>query len=373
MFSAAVFTCPNVSNAQALIPANQSLPEPTLVNEFLLNNQSNWTNPVLGNPPRPLQVIKCQSLTQPVYDFYQIEASRKACQIPPPIVNVLHPRHTPRVLSGLLAVATFLSVVLFGLILFWLAWAALLIGVCGSIGILAIVGCLVFCLLRCICCCCFPWEESSKDSQEAPEVEAPKPLQADKVIHSNRAVTSSVEVESLKSEIGWYESNGTAKQEHSYSWEPANEFNPFTLSYTSELQADTNSSTTADASQNNEVAASPSAAAVVTPELPNGRNDSGLHPDLQVPPVVCFKTKEGKKARKRDPVCQGLLIATYIVTLPVLTYVMVSAARMVPGGVKFFTTDTRVERLGPVPLPEPNQGTSSILDNLLLEGLLSWL
>ncbi|GAQ84612.1 hypothetical protein KFL_001970130 [Klebsormidium nitens] len=196
--------CPNVSNAQAL-PANQSLPEPTLVNEFLLSNQLNWTNPVLGKPPRPLQVIKCQSLTKPVYDFYRIEAPTNTCQIPPPVVNVLHPKHTPKVLRILLGITIFLGVVIDGL------------------------------------------------------------------------------------------------------------------------------------------------------------SGSGSNSDQQTPPVVCFKTKEGKKARKRNPLCQGLLILTYVVTLPVLVYLIISVARMVPGGVKCFTTDTRVERLGPVPLPDPAKGLNQYL------------
>ncbi|GAQ84604.1 hypothetical protein KFL_001970050 [Klebsormidium nitens] len=295
-----VLSAPNGSSAQTL-PTNQSLPEPTLVNGFLLSNHSNWTNPVLGNTPRPLQVIKCQSLTKPVYDFYQIEAPRKTCHIPPPLVNVLHPKHTPIVLRILLGTAILLSVVLFGLILFWMAWVAFLIALSGGLATLAVVGCLLICLLRCIFCCCFPWEKSAS-SQEAPDVEAPgpSPNHADNVT-GKKEVTKSVQVESLKSEIGWVKSNDTAKQERTISWEPANEFNPFDLSYTSEIQTP-NKDARAAAFQGH-VAAS-KAAADITPqsvELSDGQFGS----DLQVPPVICYKTKERKEGPEARPILSG--------------------------------------------------------------------
>lgn len=65
------------------------LPEPFLVNKFLLTNGSAWTNSALGNKPQPLQVTKCRSFrNDSSYDFYQVEAgSDLLCERPPPLVN----------------------------------------------------------------------------------------------------------------------------------------------------------------------------------------------------------------------------------------------------------------------------------------------
>ncbi|GAQ79403.1 hypothetical protein KFL_000300010 [Klebsormidium nitens] len=57
---------------------------------------SNWTNPVLeGRKPQPLQVIKCQSLPLgATFDFYQVQAPGKACELPPPLVSsIVHRKH----------------------------------------------------------------------------------------------------------------------------------------------------------------------------------------------------------------------------------------------------------------------------------------
>ncbi|GAQ79822.1 hypothetical protein KFL_000390110 [Klebsormidium nitens] len=72
-----------------------SLPEPSLVNEFLLSTQcANWTNPVLVEQTQaPLQVIKCQSFTAngPRYDFYQVQTPSNAiCEAPPPRIYITH-------------------------------------------------------------------------------------------------------------------------------------------------------------------------------------------------------------------------------------------------------------------------------------------
>lgn len=71
-----------------------SLPEPSLVNAFLLANASDWTNPALGEQTRavPLQVIKCASLAAgPSYDLYQVQVPGYGCEAPPPrIFNVSH-------------------------------------------------------------------------------------------------------------------------------------------------------------------------------------------------------------------------------------------------------------------------------------------
>lgn len=68
-----------------------SLPEPDLVNKYLLNSCSNWTNPLLGGQPRSLQVVKCRSLSSgPAYDLYQVQSPRGACEQPPPLVYSEH-------------------------------------------------------------------------------------------------------------------------------------------------------------------------------------------------------------------------------------------------------------------------------------------
>lgn len=73
-----------------------TLPEPSLVNDILLANCSNWTNPVLKEQtPSPLQVIKCQSFSEngPRYDFYQVQPPDHACEVPPHRVYITH-RHS---------------------------------------------------------------------------------------------------------------------------------------------------------------------------------------------------------------------------------------------------------------------------------------
>jgi hypothetical protein len=73
-----------------------SLPEPTLVNQFLLTNSSNWTNPLFGDQPQALQVVRCQSLLSgAVYDFYQVQQAPwqgGACAYPPPVLVKSRPR-----------------------------------------------------------------------------------------------------------------------------------------------------------------------------------------------------------------------------------------------------------------------------------------
>ncbi|GAQ79819.1 hypothetical protein KFL_000390070 [Klebsormidium nitens] len=91
--------CSTILGAQGASEPFLCLPEPTLVNEFLLANCSNWTNPVLGkqNPRQngvaPLQVIKCASLTPPgglSYYLYQVQPPSYACERPPPRVFSTH-------------------------------------------------------------------------------------------------------------------------------------------------------------------------------------------------------------------------------------------------------------------------------------------
>lgn len=78
--------CSNICGASGL-PDCAPLPDPTLVNDFLLQNCSGWTNPVLGG--KPLQVIKCElhSSSASRFDFYQVEASEQICDSPPPLVK----------------------------------------------------------------------------------------------------------------------------------------------------------------------------------------------------------------------------------------------------------------------------------------------
>lgn len=89
-----LMVCSTHLGAQGTSEPFSSLPEPSLVNAFLLANASNWKNPVLGeqtpsreNGPAHLQLIKCVSLTPPgglSYDFYQVQPPSHACERPPP-------------------------------------------------------------------------------------------------------------------------------------------------------------------------------------------------------------------------------------------------------------------------------------------------
>lgn len=94
--------CLSASGAQAISIASRcsSLPEPDVVNEFLLHNCSQWTNPVLGGQLQALQLIKCRSLSASgsTYEFYQAQVPSEACEKPPPLVTVVHHRKVP--LSG---------------------------------------------------------------------------------------------------------------------------------------------------------------------------------------------------------------------------------------------------------------------------------
>lgn len=83
-----------------LAPGCSSLPDPDLVNKFLLNNCSEWTNPVLGAQPEALQVIRCKSIdiSGLSYDFYQAQAPSQTCERPPPLETVIH--HREVALSG---------------------------------------------------------------------------------------------------------------------------------------------------------------------------------------------------------------------------------------------------------------------------------
>lgn len=72
-----------------------SLPEPDLVNAFLLDNSSQL-NPLFGgNDSRPVQVVKCQRQWAPSFEFYQVQAPNSSCgsEFPPPVVTVEHPSH----------------------------------------------------------------------------------------------------------------------------------------------------------------------------------------------------------------------------------------------------------------------------------------
>lgn len=98
--SAIAIFCVKSSKAQAT--GNYSdlsvlpLPDPELVNDFLLEKYPNWTNPVLGGQGRqPLQVTKCQSLPLgATFDFYQVQPPRKTCELPPPLVSsTVHRKH----------------------------------------------------------------------------------------------------------------------------------------------------------------------------------------------------------------------------------------------------------------------------------------
>lgn len=77
------------------------LPEPTLVNDYLLssflNSTSNTTDAkVLGDGKGTeslLQVVRCQSLSMgPSFDFYQVQAPSQTCKRPPPLISVEHKR-----------------------------------------------------------------------------------------------------------------------------------------------------------------------------------------------------------------------------------------------------------------------------------------
>lgn len=74
------------------------LPDPALVNRFLLTNHSDLRNPAFRESingfdasggfrfPRALQLVKCHSLGNASFDFYQVESSSKrVCEAPPPL------------------------------------------------------------------------------------------------------------------------------------------------------------------------------------------------------------------------------------------------------------------------------------------------
>ena len=73
------------------------LPEPTLVNQFLSTNRSDLRNPAFRESvslldaqlgfrfPRQLQVVKCHSLRNHSFDFYQVESPSQKCKAPPPL------------------------------------------------------------------------------------------------------------------------------------------------------------------------------------------------------------------------------------------------------------------------------------------------
>ncbi|GAQ84511.1 hypothetical protein KFL_001920120 [Klebsormidium nitens] len=100
--------------------ARLTLPEPYLVNIFLVNNATNWTNPLVGaEGPRPLQVIKCQPLLKslkknvgPAYEFYQVQAPETGCNFPPPLEAVVRHHHLGSFVYGALFAWFYLTLVL---------------------------------------------------------------------------------------------------------------------------------------------------------------------------------------------------------------------------------------------------------------------
>lgn len=114
------------------------LPEPDLVNSFLLQNYSDWTNPLLEEQPQPLQLIRCRSFNTSghCYDFYQSQTPSQACERPPPLLTFGHHRHVPLKGSWFWhpwTVATFLSLSSFGALLV-VAASLVLIGAIGVPG-----------------------------------------------------------------------------------------------------------------------------------------------------------------------------------------------------------------------------------------------
>lgn len=89
--SKSVQAASNVSTSTVVL-SQLSLPEPDLVNKFLL--ATNTTNPLFpANESQSLQVIRCQSFTAgPVYEFYQVEApGNLSCEYPPPELTAVVP------------------------------------------------------------------------------------------------------------------------------------------------------------------------------------------------------------------------------------------------------------------------------------------
>ncbi|GAQ84840.1 hypothetical protein KFL_002080170 [Klebsormidium nitens] len=110
------------------------LPEPSLVNQFLLTNHSDLRNPAFGESvngltaeeglrfPRQLQVVKCHSFGNlstgnSSFDFYQVESPSQVCKAPPPLEFDLSPnvRSEMKGPGGLLFLAFLASVIITGL------------------------------------------------------------------------------------------------------------------------------------------------------------------------------------------------------------------------------------------------------------------
>ncbi|GAQ84513.1 hypothetical protein KFL_001920130 [Klebsormidium nitens] len=91
----------SASSSSGPVFARLTLPEPSLVNSFLMNNATDWTNPLFGlEDSRPLQVIKCLPKLEkmkhtfgPAYEFYQVQAPETACNFPPPLETVVRHNH----------------------------------------------------------------------------------------------------------------------------------------------------------------------------------------------------------------------------------------------------------------------------------------
>jgi hypothetical protein len=147
-----------------------SLPEPTLVNQFLLSNSSNWTNPLFGDQPQALQVVRCQSLLSgAVYDFYQVQQAPwqgGACANPPPVLVKGRPRGNHELSLGskvgklALTIYIYISFVLAGQIVVFLV-----IVVAGVVLHIFVESCLK----------CFGVEPKGPESEAAPQdaIEAP--------------------------------------------------------------------------------------------------------------------------------------------------------------------------------------------------------
>ncbi|GAQ88379.1 hypothetical protein KFL_004230020 [Klebsormidium nitens] len=217
-----------------------SLPEPAPLNNVLRTKYSNWTNPLLGEPPRALQVIKCQSIASgPVYEFYQVETPSYACQYPPPIVTEFLPKRA-KVARRALSVAVYIGMVVGGMIL----WGLILFSP-------FIVGVLALSIALCVMCtgfsirdCFRPFKSPGEKAGNEQERNPPAVLLNESVekggsvwVSNGSAGQTEIEggkpdpsalFETMKLEIGWKDSDIVA--EKSSSRPQCKEFNPFSFS-----------------------------------------------------------------------------------------------------------------------------------------------
>lgn len=351
-----LLTLCSCADVAALSPA-LSLPDPAIVNSLLRTNYYNWSNPALGGSNRTLQLIRCQSVASgPLYDFYQVEAPSYACQYPPPIVTEFLPKQA-KTARRWLSIAVYLSVIISGMVLFEIGWGVALIGLFIAGGLLLLIlACMVGC---CVGCIKPPVEKPenqtgkgkgrTKDKTEgARELAGPsqtlKGSGADQSkVEKNKITDPSSLFESMKSEIGWTNTEIIADQ-----IQPTprrKEFDLFLNSFSLEdLEAglkETVKSSDDISKESTTVTTKPEQS---EPNQPPETSDT------------CLKSKAVKKPqKKRSPFGQFLVRLTQLLSVLVFLALLVLAVYAIPGTVRCFIDDVTVHRVGPVPLPDPAQ------------------